>query len=155
MIKTKKEQIILIVLIPVFLFALLYLRTRGNRVEKVKLIMTEQENKIESVLGKIPKPDGPPNITYEAGPRDPLTNMLKVHIYKLMQDRSGLPSGKELPLPALSIEGLIWNTRIPQAIINGKVVRVGDVIEDVKILKIDKEGIEVEYQGESAFISKR
>jgi len=153
--KTKKEQIILIVLIPVFLFALLYLRTRGSKVEKVKLSMTEQENKIESVLEKIPKPDPPLNITYEAGPRDPLTDMLKVHIYKLMQNRSGIPKGKELPLPTLSIEGLIWNTRMPQAIINGRVVRVGDTIEDVKILKIDKEGIGVEYQGESAFISKR
>jgi len=153
--KTKKEQIILIVLVPVFLFALLYLRTRGNKVEKVKLSMTEQDSKIESVLEKIPKPDGPPNIIYEAGLRDPLTDILKVHIYKLMQDRSGLPPDKKLPLPALSIEGLIWNTRMPQAIINGRVVRVGDTIEGVKILKIDREGIGVEYQGESAFISKR
>lgn len=45
------------------------------------------------------------------------------------------------PLPALQVQGIVWGGSIPQAIINNKVVRVGDTIEEARIVDITKNGI--------------
>ncbi|MDO8662291.1 MAG: hypothetical protein Q7K98_03620 [Candidatus Omnitrophota bacterium] len=47
------------------------------------------------------------------------------------------------PLPVLTVQGLIWGGIFPQAIINNKVVKVGDAIGEVKITEISKEGVTV------------
>ncbi len=56
-------------------------------------------------------------------------------------------SESELPLPALTITGVVWNSKRPQAIINENVVDVGDEIEGVKIIGIKKTAIDVMFQG--------
>jgi len=53
---------------------------------------------------------------------------------------------KEKPLPTLKIQGIIWGGRIPQAIINNKVVKMGDVIEGVKVVNINKDGVIVLFE---------
>lgn len=153
--KKKAEQVVLVVLIPIFLFSLIYLRLRNtsSKISHDGIIIEETE--ADRMLERIPKPDGALNITYKEGPRDPLDNLLAEYIYKLMEDGSGFASGDKLPLPVLRIEGLVWNTSMPQAIVNGKVVKMGDVIEGVKIVKIDKEGILIEFHGENVFIPKK
>lgn len=45
------------------------------------------------------------------------------------------------PLPALSVQGIVWGGILPQAIINNKVLRVGDTIEGARITGIDKNGV--------------
>ncbi|MCM8779630.1 MAG: general secretion pathway protein GspB [Candidatus Omnitrophica bacterium] len=47
------------------------------------------------------------------------------------------------PLPQFKIEGYVWGSSLPQAIIDGKVYSEGDVIQGAKIMKIDKDGITV------------
>ena len=75
------------------------------------------------------------------------------------EQSSEVEKEKEITLPLLKISGLIWNTTRPQAIINEKVVDVGDSInvgdnkENIKIVSIDKSGLEVEYMGKSFSIS--
>lgn len=54
---------------------------------------------------------------------------------------------KPQPPPDLKITGLVWNTDRPQAIINGKVVDVGDKIETIQIVSINKNGIEIDFEG--------
>lgn len=44
-------------------------------------------------------------------------------------------------LDNLNVKGVIWGGLIPQAIINDKVVKVGDVIEGAEIIDISKEGV--------------
>ena len=53
----------------------------------------------------------------------------------------------EITLPNLVINGLVWNTPTPQAIINAQVVAAGDSIDGIKVLKIDPRSIEVEFKG--------
>lgn len=53
-----------------------------------------------------------------------------------------------LKLPALTVQGIIVHSSKPTAIINNQVVGVGDVISEVKITEIKKEGITVMYQGQ-------
>src|SRR3989338_5510975 len=57
------------------------------------------------------------------------------------------PPPREEPMPILTITGLIWNTDRPQAIVNGQVADVGDIIAGVKIINIRKGGIDVSFQG--------
>jgi hypothetical protein len=48
-------------------------------------------------------------------------------------------------LPAVTIQGIVWGGTTPQAIINNKVVKVGDTIEGMRVISIDKSGITVSY----------
>jgi hypothetical protein len=48
---------------------------------------------------------------------------------------------KPTPPPVLKIEGLVWGGRLPQAIINQKVVKIGDIIEGAQIVDINREGV--------------
>jgi len=50
------------------------------------------------------------------------------------------------PLPALQIQGIVWGGSLLQAIINNKVVRVGDTIEEVRITDINKNGVTVFFE---------
>lgn len=49
--------------------------------------------------------------------------------------------------PSLILSGIVWNSWQPQAIINGRVVKVGDVMDDVKIEKISQDGVEGDFKG--------
>ena len=53
---------------------------------------------------------------------------------------------EEVPLPDLKIQGIVWGGSLPQAIINNKVVRVGDTIEEVRITDINKSGVTVFFK---------
>ena len=54
--------------------------------------------------------------------------------------------------PIMVISGLIWNSDRPQAIVNNKVIDVGDTIETIQVVAIRKEGIEIEFQGKTITI---
>jgi len=56
-------------------------------------------------------------------------------------------TGKEVPLPSLAVQGVIWGSKTPQAIINRKVVKAGDTVEGVKIISIEKDSITAFYEG--------
>ena len=59
------------------------------------------------------------------------------------------PVGYQPPPPAagnvgnMEVTGIIWNSDRPQAIINGKVVEMGDEVNGLKIVKIEKTGVEL------------
>jgi len=146
--KKKKEQILLVVLIPVFLLCLLYMRSQqGDKKEQPKEKV--EDIKPDEALNQIQKPLKHATTEYKSGPRDPLKDLLMVYLYK---DPVKKPE-KKLPLPSISISGLIWNSDMPQAILNGQVKKIGDTIEGVKIIDITKTGIIVEYMGEKIIIS--
>ncbi len=47
-----------------------------------------------------------------------------------------------LPI-ALTVQGIIWGSDLPQAIINNKVVKVGETIDEAKVISIEKDSITV------------
>ena len=49
----------------------------------------------------------------------------------------------EARLPNLTVQGVIWGDNLPQAIINNKVVKVGDRLGSVDVIDISKEGVTV------------
>ena len=54
----------------------------------------------------------------------------------------GVLAAPEAP-PSLEIQGIIWGGDFPQAIINNKVVKIGDTIEGVEIMDINQSGVVV------------
>ena len=55
--------------------------------------------------------------------------------------------GVEIKPPNLVIYGLVWNTDLPQAIVNNQVVNIGDKVSGSEITDISAEGVEVLHQG--------
>ena len=54
---------------------------------------------------------------------------------------------------AYKINGLIWGTYKPKAIINGEIYGVGDMLDSAEITKIDKEGITLIFNNEEYVIA--
>lgn len=51
------------------------------------------------------------------------------------------PEEEIQPMPELTVQGLVWGSSMPQAIINDKVFKLGDSIEGAKIVEINREGV--------------
>lgn len=165
--KKKLEQIILIIIIPICIFGLLRMRLRGREgpVGSHKEARLKAESgKVQALVGNdtidaIPRPAGVLDVEYKGSDKDPLGDLLQVHLYKLKLEEKTKPKepekGMTTPLPELNIGGLIWSTGMPQAIVNGKVIKAGDTIAGVKVVKIEKEGLTVIHQGETVFVPKK
>jgi len=81
-----------------------------------------------------------PRVEYKAGDlKDPFQG------YKSASGKA--MAEKAIVLPKLEISGIVWGSDIPQAIINGRVVKIGDVIENAHIVDINKNGIDIFFEG--------
>ena len=60
--------------------------------------------------------------------------------------KPGESEGETVTPPRLSVQGLVWGGRTPQAIIDNRVVKVGDVIEEAEIIEISKDGVTMVYK---------
>ena len=58
-------------------------------------------------------------------------------------------TAKEIVIPSMVITGLVWNTNRPQAIINARVIDIGDSIANAEIVSINKSGIEILIEGQT------
>lgn len=78
-----------------------------------------------------------------AGLRDPFEDLVarkKKEQEKLKKE----PAATE-KLTNLTVSGLVWGGPMPQAVINDKVVKIGDAIEGAQVVAIGKEGVSVRY----------
>lgn len=88
------------------------------------------------------------HVEYQAGDlRDPFKGHDKEEKEQEIEEPQEAPQEPTEPLPSLTIQGIVWGGSIPQAIINDKIVKVGDMIGSSKIIKIDKDGITLLYEG--------
>lgn len=58
------------------------------------------------------------------------------------------PVGPPLELSSLELQGIFWGTGTPQAIINRKILSVGDTIEEAEVTAINEEGVTLSYGGQ-------
>ena len=56
-------------------------------------------------------------------------------------------------LPALRVQGIIWGGDRPQAIINDRIVELGDDVEGATIKSIQKDGVNVLFDGKIAHVA--
>jgi hypothetical protein len=87
--------------------------------------------------------------------RDPLKSLLPAERRVLasatpqgttISTGSSAPTGA-VALPPLVVQGVVWGTLAPKAIINNEVYGVGDVVRGVTIVSITHEGVLVEVHG--------
>lgn len=57
------------------------------------------------------------------------------------------PAPPPPPKPNFRVTGILWNSPRPQAIINGQVIDIGDVVDGYRIESIHPAGIEVSIRG--------
>jgi len=50
--------------------------------------------------------------------------------------------------PSLKVQGVLWGPTKPQAIINRKVISVGETIEGARVAKITREAVTVSFKGQ-------
>jgi hypothetical protein len=150
--KEKKEQIILIVLIPVFLLGILYFRSQKSPQEQAQGFVEEADMSVKA--GNEAMPETIPGSPYFVAGEDPFINLLQIDIYRSALKKTEPVVDSQSPLPDFVIQGIVWNTEMPQAILNGQVIRIGDTIEGVKVLQIEKEGITILYRGEKLLIKR-
>ncbi|MCM8783993.1 MAG: general secretion pathway protein GspB [Candidatus Omnitrophica bacterium] len=56
--------------------------------------------------------------------------------------------------PDLKLQGMVWGSDKPRAIINGTVLGKGDKIQEAEILTISKEGVEFVYKDHVFFLDR-
>jgi hypothetical protein len=83
-------------------------------------------------------------------PRGLLEKLRQQELAKTQKKPEGPPPlpGQESPLPALELQGILWGTPRPQAIINRQILSVGDSIDGVTLTSVTPEGITVSFQGQ-------
>ena len=87
-----------------------------------------------------------PEVVYKAGGlRDPFQNPL-TEANELARKPEGAGVAESRVQPSLSVQGLVWGGNFPQAIVNNKIVKVGDTIEGAYIISIDKSGVTVLFE---------
>jgi hypothetical protein len=52
----------------------------------------------------------------------------------------------EVPLPTFKVNGVVWDTKRPQAILDSQVINIGDTIKGCTVINIDKNGILLNFQ---------
>jgi len=66
-----------------------------------------------------------------------------------------VPKEAEFTFGNMQLNGVIWNTDLPQAIINDRIVSVGQGLNGAKITAITKEGLEVVHKGKRYILTIR
>ncbi len=79
--------------------------------------------------------------------RDPFKSPFEMMAVPLAGEEAEEESTISYGLPGLKVQGMVWGTSMPQVIINGTVLRVGEVIQGAEILSIRKEGVYVLHEG--------
>jgi len=64
----------------------------------------------------------------------------------------GLSVKEEITGMSLSLEGLVWDSKNPAAIISSTVVKIGSKIKDAEVLDIKKDGVKMRYKGQEFYI---
>jgi hypothetical protein len=140
MIITNLTLVFLLVLFCGSLYALSV--NQDPKVKKEGNSESSQQLQVQD-LGVIQEPD----LEYRAyNLRDPFEDLIA---RKKQEDMEKKPETEidtyEQP-PPLDVQGLVWGGAVHQAIINGKVVKVGDSIEGAEVIEIDKEGVSMLYK---------
>lgn len=93
-------------------------------------------------------------VGYTAGElRDPMSSLLPVaakrdprQALQAAQQTMKQPAAPPKPPPKLEVQGLLWGGGAPKALIGGKLYGVGEMVEGVTILSIDRARVTVAHE---------
>jgi len=87
--------------------------------------------------------------------RDPLDNSAVVITTKKEEQEIVVPRQEAqapFPVEKFSVSAIIWGTKMPQAIINDKIVGIGEQLDEGRIAGIDKGGVHIDYGGKEVLL---
>ena len=104
-----------------------------------------------------------PEIEYSSGDlRDPFRDLFELEMLKAKKEKEEQniqepvdSTEPQKPLPSLDkikVQGVMWGGKFPQAIINNKILGVGDSVEGGVIVSIEKKGITLNFSGRIAIL---
>jgi hypothetical protein len=107
-----------------------------------KFMVLAEETRADGIIMR-------PVMEYKSGGlRDPFkTYIVKEEPKAVTSENAELSKQPELDLDNLKVQGIIWGVKAPQAIINDKVLTIGDFIEGAEIIGIEKKGITLSFNG--------
>jgi len=106
------------------------LNKKSQQVEKTKEIALYREKKVEyTAIDK----------------RIPFKSPLEGRKKKVVVE-------EEIILPTMIVQGMIWNSPRPQAVIDKKIYDVDDIINGAKIKDVAKDGVYLSYMGKEFII---
>lgn len=101
------------------------------------------------------QPDRPPQVERNPFALPPLLAQI-LHQRELerlrLEDGSAegeLPQQLSIQLPSLTLQGVFWGITAPQAIINRRILSIGDELEGAKLVAVQKDAVTVSYQGQN------
>lgn len=158
----------ILIVLMVFLLNLFPSTTYGqgankNIFDKIKNFgkALQEKNTLQDLLKKTKKSYGAPaevNILNSIkSPFEPRTPKEKIVAIKPKPKPKPKPKIKytpkqpeiavpEIPLPTFQVNGLVWDTERPQAILDSQVINVGDTLKGCTVINIDKNGILLNFQ---------
>ena len=161
-----RKQILILVLLALFLFLIILAMMRQPPPPKPKPAAAPAAS---SQVEEAPKPEPPkagPVVPKEQASLSPSRNPFRLpeglakilrEEYRRQQEEIRRRQQQNLqpsaPAPSVSpeelfkVQGVFWGAARPQAIINRKVLSVGDEIKGAKILSISKEGVTLLFEG--------
>ena len=81
--------------------------------------------------------------------RDPFRD----EFYKAEDGGRVVNAGEGVRSSSFVLEGVVWNSKRPQAIVNGKIVELGGKIGDAKITAIDKKGVKIQTKEQEFYLT--
>lgn len=164
--KIQRELLVVFLLVGVFALTLSgALKNAGvfrPRVSKPAATMTPRVQQASAATTTtittplVKSADQPRYTAYEL--RDPLQSLLPESHQPGLSSPTGSAqvSASKVPTPpSLVLEGVVWGGPEPQAIIDGAVYGVGDVVQGVLITAIGRTGMTVDFQGTPVQVAVR
>jgi len=135
-------KIAFIVILAIILYMPVQALAFLGELEKIKALEPAQSSD-DSAIDR-------PHVQYtEQTSRDPFEGGVKKETTAVRE----VTGQEKIVLPALTVQGVIWGTQKPQVIINNKVLREGDFLDEVQILEIKSSGIVVLYKNMKSVLS--
>ena len=78
--------------------------------------------------------------------RDPFGVQSAAPVKKITQDTS--PT-------SFKLQGVVWDARLPQAVINDTVVKVGGKVSGAEVSEITKQGVKLKYQDKDLYLHSK
>jgi hypothetical protein len=85
--------------------------------------------------------------------RDPFRDYFEEDITPGQVPGQGPAQAPEEKMPSLKVQGIIRGGKFSQAIVNNKIVKIGDTIEGARVISIEKDGVTVFFGHKSYTIS--
>lgn len=86
------------------------------------------------------------------GLRDPFKSPFEMQGIPVVAEAEPTAPTVEYGLSHLNVQGMVWGSKMPQAIINNQIVRIGEIIDGAEILEIRREGVYVLYEGKQYIV---